>query len=261
MNEETLPVIVITGAPTWAEDVRQALGAGYIVTQYDTPAGYGTRLVDDRPALILVDGDAEGWRFWTATAKASPATRRIPVALVASDKVVRAAALISGADLTFTPDGLLSGAKQIVRDYARVADPAQITRLECECEEALPELARQGVVKFNKGEYYKQHDLFEALWVKTDGPVRDLYRAILQVGVAYYQITRGNSRGALKMLLRSVQWLAILPDECQDVDVKQLREDSYRVRAALETLEPADGFDHSLLKPVQLRGSADENRD
>jgi predicted metal-dependent hydrolase len=241
------------------------------VTSYDTPAGYGTRLVDDHPALILVDGEQANWRFWTATAKASPATRRIPVALIVADKMVRAQALMSGADLTFTPEDMVSGAKQIINDYARVADPAQVTRLECECEETLPELARQGVVKFNEGEYYKQHDLFEALWVKTDGPVRDLYRAILQVGVAYYQITRDNPRGALKMLLRSVQWLAVLPDVCQGVDVKQLREDSYRVRAALETMEPAGSIDRSLLKPVRMvgavhgspekRGHADENRD
>lgn len=254
------PRIVITGAPTWAQDVRQALGGDYNVIEYDTQAGYGTRLVDDRPALILVDGEQDGWRFWTATAKASPATRRIPIALVGRDKPVWAEALMSGADLTFTPDEIVSNVQQIVRDYARLADPAQVTRLECECEEALPELARQGVVKFNEGEYYKQHDLFEALWVETDGPVRDLYRAILQVGVAYYQITRGNYRGALKMLLRSVQWLAILPDVCQGVDVKQLREDSYRVRASLETAEPAERID---LRPVQMvsRGSADENRD
>ncbi len=38
------------------------------------------------------------------------------------------------------------------------------------------------------------------------GPVRDLYRAILQVGVAYYHITRGNHAGGLRMLRRCVQW-------------------------------------------------------
>lgn len=92
----------------------------------------------------------------------------------------------------------------------------------------------------------------------TTGPVRDLYRAVLQVGIAYYQIERGNYRGALKMLLRSVQWFALLPDVCQGIDIRQLREDSYAVRAALEKLDPADiaTFDKSLLKPVRLVGKA-----
>ena len=86
--------------------------------------------------------------------------------------------------------------------------------------------------------------------------MRDLYRGILQVGVAYYHITQGNRQGALKMLLRSVQWLAPLPDLCQGVDVRGLREDAARVRAALEVTDPTDmpGFDLSLLRPLRLVG-------
>ncbi|MFW5771789.1 MAG: DUF309 domain-containing protein, partial [Phototrophicaceae bacterium] len=62
-----------------------------------------------------------------------------------------------------------------------------------------------------------------------------------------------NHRGARKMLLRSVQWLAVLPDECQGIDVRALREDSYRVRAELERLreDEIDQFDRALLQPVK----------
>jgi predicted metal-dependent hydrolase len=109
-----------------------------------------------------------------------------------------------------------------------------------------------GIEKFNAGEYYAQHDLLEAQWMAEIRPIRDLYRAILQVGVAYYHITRGNYRGAHKMLLRSVQWLAILPDVCQGVDIRQLREDSAQVRAALETLPEGASFDITFLRPVRL---------
>ena len=113
--------------------------------------------------------------------------------------------------------------------------------------------AEQGLQAFNRGEFYRQHDLFEAQWVETAGPVRDLYRAILQVGVAYYQIERGNYRGALKMLQRSVQWLFLLPDVCQGIDVAQLRRDSYRVRAELQRLGPARlaELDRGLLKGLR----------
>jgi hypothetical protein len=254
MDAESKPVIVITGAPAWADDVRQAVGSTHNIVEYPDRTRYVTRLVDERAAMILVDGDRDDWKFWTATPKSSPAARRIPVALISEDKIIRVEALMSGADLAYAPEEFLAQAARVVTDYARALSPAVMERLECECQGALPEMAREGVEKFNAGEYYKQHDLFEALWVKTDGPVRDLYRAILQVGVGYYQITRGNPRGALKMLLRSVQWIAILPDVCQGVDVKRLREDSYRVRAALESMNPDDiaGFDRSLLKPVQM---------
>jgi predicted metal-dependent hydrolase len=167
---------------------------------------------------------------------------------------VRRAALSSGADLSMPPNELVKQIRQLVEDYARIADAETLKELDCGCDEELPPLAVEGVAKFNAREYYPQHDLFEAQWVKTKGPVRDLYRAILQVGVAYYQIERGNHRGALKMLLRSVQWLSLLPDICQGVDIRQLREDSYHVRAELEAMNPADiaQFDRNLLKPLKL---------
>jgi hypothetical protein len=245
--------ITIAGTPDWAAALRKRLAAAYHLTQVAERApGYVARLADDHTALLLTDGDSDEWRFWSTTPRSSPATRRIPVILVTRDPVRRAQALTVGADLALTPDELLAQIEALITDYARQIDPALVEQLECECREPLPPLAVEGIAKFNAGEYYRQHDLFEEQWVNTTTPVRDLYRAILQVGVAYYQIERGNHRGALKMLLRSVQWLTVLPDVCQGVDVRQLREDSYRVRAELERLKPdeIDQFDRALLKPV-----------
>jgi uncharacterized protein len=126
--------------------------------------------------------------------------------------------------------------------------------LACGCQETLPPLAQQGVAMFNAGEYYQQHDLFEEQWVNTSEPVRALYQAILQIGVAYYQIKRGNYRGARKMLQRGMRWLILLPDVCQGVDVQQLRADADRVQAELARLGEAnfDQFDTRLLQPVKL---------
>ncbi|WP_119071802.1 DUF309 domain-containing protein [Aggregatilinea lenta] len=138
-----------------------------------------------------------------------------------------------------------------VGDLVRQPDAARRDEMDCQCGQPLPPRGVEGVARFNAGEYYAQHDLFEAQWVAEPGPVRDLYRAILQVGVAYYHVTRGNDRGALKMLRRSVQWFADLPDVCQGVDVRQLREDAARVRAALEGGDPA-ALDRARLPGVRL---------
>jgi hypothetical protein len=54
------------------------------------------------------------------------------------------------------------------------------------------------------------------------------------------------------MLNRSVQWFWMLPDVCQGVDVRQLREDAERVRATLKAADPATDFDLTLLKPLRL---------
>lgn len=249
----TRPIIAVIQAPDWLADVQAQLGADYQVEQVNQREGYVTWLADEQVALILVDSDQPGWRYWTTTPKSSAATRRIPIIAVSDAAEQRREALLSGADLALTVADLREQIAQVVADYARVLDDALREELDCQCQEDLPPLAVQGFEKFNAGEYYPQHDLFEAQWVATTGPVRDLYRAILQVGVAYYQIERGNHRGALKMLLRSVQWLSILPDVCQGIDVAQLRADSYRVRAELEALRPEqiDQFDRSLLKGLK----------
>ena len=250
----TKPVIAIAGTPAWLEAVQAQLGAGYTTQVYRERAGYIARLADHHTAMIIVDGADADWRFWTTTPKTTAATRRIPVVLVSDDATQRREALLSGADFALASAALHTQIKPLAADHARVPDAKLLEVLECECQEALPPLAVQGVEKFNAGEYYPQHDLFEAQWVQTGGPVRDLYRAVLQVGVAYYQIERGNHRGALKMLLRSVQWLNMLPDVCQGIHVGKLREDAYRVRAELEAMPPEDiaRFDRSLLKPLEI---------
>ncbi len=120
------------------------------------------------------------------------------------------------------------------------------------CDEPLPPLAAEAIALFNAGEFYRQHDLLEALWRAEPRAIRDLYQGILQVGVAYYQVTRGNPLGAAKLLLRAARWLDPLPDSCQGVNVAQLRADAAAVLAALRTLgvEGIASFDRALLKPV-----------
>jgi hypothetical protein len=247
------PTVVITGSPLWGDATAARLRElGYTSIRYTERTSYVARLADDGAALILV-GDAD-WRFWTVTPKTSPATRRIPIILVSDDDTQRQMALASGANLALSPAELADQLADLLPTLARVPDPAQVARMEEQCGQPLPPEALEAVRRFNAGEYYKQHDLFEALWMQETGPVRDLYRAVLQVGIAYYQITRGNGRGAHKMLLRSVQWLALLPDRCQGIDIAALRADSARVRAELERLglDNIAGFDLSLLKAVRL---------
>ncbi|MCY3944766.1 MAG: DUF309 domain-containing protein [Anaerolineaceae bacterium] len=220
--------IAVAGAPAWLP----ALQARVNVTALPTGPGFVPRLTDLGPALLLLDASDEAGRRWISAARANNATRRIPTLAVA-DEGQHSAALLAGADHALRAEELLAAPEAILRQHARPPDPERQARLACECGAALPPAAREGVRLFNAGEYYAQHDVFEALWVETEGPVRELYRAVLQVGVALYQAQRGNRRGALKMLLRSAQWLRDLPDVCQGLDVAQLRADVRRLRAEL----------------------------
>lgn len=229
-----------------------------MLTQYDTISlSVAQQVVDNlinrRAAMAFIDAGRGDWQSLTLACKNNAATRRIPLCVVSDDGHTRARASASGAEVALSWADLDAQIGEIVADFARAPDSATMSQLACECREALPALAEQGLQAFNRGEFYHQHDLFEAQWVETPGPIRDLYRAILQVGVAYYQIERGNYRGALKMLQRSVQWLYLLPDICQGIDVAQLRSDSYLVRAELQRLGPdrLDQLDRRLLKGLR----------
>ena len=249
---ENMPAIFFLGDGNAFEKHRVML------SEYDTivlmaPQQVVDSLINRPAAMVFIDARCGDWRSLTLASKNNAATRRIPLCLVSDDGDIRAEATVSGADLALSWADLDAQIKDIVAEFARVPDPATMAQLECECLDELPPLAEQGMRAFNAGEFYSQHDLFEAQWNETAGPVRDMYRAVLQVGVAYYQIERGNYRGALKMLQRSVQWLYLLPDVCQGIDVAQLRRDSYQVRATLQRLGPKrlDELDRGLLKPLR----------
>ena len=253
MNQNS--VVLVSAADVFAP-YHDVLSQFRVLRLVD-PQYFMKTLIEERAAMIFVDAQHDDWKALILTCKSNAATRRIPLCLVSDAVKDRAIASASGADFALSWAELSHEIAGIVSGFARIPNQATMSRLDCECLEPLPALAAEGFRHFNSGEYYRQHDLFEEQWVNTDGPVRDLYRAILQVGVAYYQIEQGNYRGALKMLQRSIQWLFLLPDTCQGIDVSQLRRDSYRVRAELQRLGPERlaEFNRSLIKPLQQKSS------
>lgn len=249
------PPAILIGAPPWsAEAARLLRDAGLSLQHVHKRGEYLDRLVAAHPALVLVDGSVSDWEWWVTTPKVRQETRRIPLVVVGPDPDQAAAALRAGADAFLSAQELAARLPGAIRAMARLPDPARQARLLDQCGEPMPPPGLEGIARFNAGEYYAQHDLFEALWIAEPGPVRDLYRAILQVGVAYHQITRGNPRGALKMLRRSAQWFASLPDTCRGVDVRQLRADAAAVEAALQAMLDAgrSDFDATLLAPIRF---------
>lgn len=107
---------------------------------------------------------------------------------------------------------------------------------------------------FNQGEFYKAHDPLELAWMKTKSPERDLYKGILQIGLAYFQITQGNYRGAIKMFKRGQRNLTPLGDRLLGVDIRTLRTDAHDLEMALRALGPdlIHQFDTGIINPIPL---------
>lgn len=127
--------------------------------------------------------------------------------------------------------------------------------IEACCQGALHPLAVRGLEFFNAGDYFEAHEELELAWRDERGPVRELYRGVLQIAVAYYHILRGNYPGAVKMFVKSRVWLGPFPDCCRGIDLRQFREDYGRVEALLLSAGPGgmERIDRSLMKPIHYQ--------
>ena len=76
-----------------------------------------------------------------------------------------------------------------------------------DCRRVLPPKVVEGIALFNQGLFFEAHEALEAAWREEAGPIREMYRGILQVAVGYYHLMNGNRAGALKMFKRARQWL------------------------------------------------------
>jgi predicted metal-dependent hydrolase len=121
------------------------------------------------------------------------------------------------------------------------------------CAGRLHPQAAEGIRLFNAGKYFEAHEELEIAWKEERGKIRELYQGILEAGVTYLHIRRGNYRGAIKVYGRSMRWLREWPSSCQGVDVAKLREDLEAAIAQVERLGEAriSEFDLALLKPVR----------
>jgi predicted metal-dependent hydrolase len=131
-----------------------------------------------------------------------------------------------------------------------MTDPSELDASNC--HQPLHPKAIEGLKLFNRGRYFEAHEALEAAWREETGPVRNLYRGILQAGVVYLHITRRNYPGAIKVYQRCRKWLAPWPEACRGVSVGQLRRDLETIVAAIQQLGPERiaEFNLSSFKPV-----------
>ena len=138
-------------------------------------------------------------------------------------------------------------------DTPHASDPAT-SAIDSTCQGALHPQAVIGLECFNRREFFEAHEYLEAAWRDEKGPVRELYRGILQVGVAYLHIQRGNLRGALKMFRRLRPWLDSFPDECRGINLARLRQDYLAVeRHLLEHGLIPESQQEAYFKPVEFK--------
>jgi len=122
-----------------------------------------------------------------------------------------------------------------------------------DCHGPLPPHAKEGLHFFNAGKYFECHEALELAWLAETGPIRDLYRGILQAAVVYLHMRHGNYIGATRVYERCIKLLNNWPETCRGVNVGKLRADLSHAAEAWKRLGPTkvNEIDWSLLKPVE----------
>jgi hypothetical protein len=122
------------------------------------------------------------------------------------------------------------------------------------CGEDPPLGLLAGIAQFNAGEYWECHETLEDLWRVEPDHIRYLYQGILQVGVGFYHLRRGNWRGAVNKLRSGIGYLAPSAPACLGVDVARLCAEAGTILAALDNLGPArlGEYDAGALPAVHL---------
>lgn len=83
-------------------------------------------------------------------------------------------------------------------------------------------MLKMAVGEFNRQEFYKCHKTLEAMWKGESGTIRQLYKGILQMGVAFYHLQAGRPRSATFLLQRARVHLTPFAPHCMGIDLEHL---------------------------------------
>jgi CheY-like chemotaxis protein len=156
-----------THSSAWTAWLNRQSYAVTRVTRLDHAVDH---LVEQYPALVLIDGDQPGWQSWVSALKTEQATRRIPLLVVTTALPAESSGGADGYLDSRLPD---ADRLRAIHAHIQVMPPEMADQLACQCRDDLPPLAQLGVERFNQGAYYAQHDALEALWMAESCPVRD----------------------------------------------------------------------------------------
>jgi uncharacterized protein len=90
-------------------------------------------------------------------------------------------------------------------------------------EEHAGEIFERGLKLFNRGEYFACHEVWEEIWLRSDGAEKFFYQGLIQAAVAILHAERGNLRGANSTWRKAAAKLAALPPNHMGIALGEFR--------------------------------------
>lgn len=93
----------------------------------------------------------------------------------------------------------------------------------------------EGARRFDRGEFFAAHEAWEAVWLTAPpGPFRDACRALVQLAAALHHACRGNLRGSVRLLDRSLARLRLVPPDLLGFDLGGVVAQAEQLRRLLD---------------------------
>src|SRR5688500_10253742 len=91
--------------------------------------------------------------------------------------------------------------------------------------------------QMNAGQCFECHETLEEIWQEEQGPVRDLYKGLIQVAAAFVHVGRNNHFGANRLLTTALEYLAPYRAEgAMGFDVDRIAREAERALAEVDQL-------------------------
>jgi predicted metal-dependent hydrolase len=109
------------------------------------------------------------------------------------------------------------------------------------------EQVSHGIELFNRGEYFRCHEVLEDAWRHERGSPRQFLQALIHIAVGLYHYERGNRIGASGQLRKGARKLEGYEPDYEGIDASRLRRDAIVAGESIDA-----GVPLSALPRIQL---------
>ena len=98
-------------------------------------------------------------------------------------------------------------------------------------------LFMMGLKLFNDKQFYDAHEYWEELWLEYHLQDKKFIQGLIQLTVAYYHLSTGNTKGALSLLNKSLDKMELFLPDNRGVDVDLIVK---AIKESIKTIEVGD---------------------
>ena len=100
--------------------------------------------------------------------------------------------------------------------------------------EQATQLAEEGRLAFNRGDYFEAHEHWEEVWHEAAGDDRRMLQGLIQIAAGLYKLKQGRDDLCVKLIDKGLDKLGTEGTTCFGLGVAAIREEVARLREAVE---------------------------